>query len=99
MTVIAIAGVDPQGMVHRSSRFAHTPVVRVDSTTAQLIGFLGDPLVQTRFGAHFLLVTGSPVHVIRPSAWLAPLVLLPFLCARGGADLQGLGLLDWWSWR
>ena len=44
---------------------------------------------------HFLLVTGSPVRVTRPSAWPALLVLLPFLGARGGADLQGLGLLDW----
>ena len=46
-------------------------------------------------GAQFPLTTGSPVRVIRPSSWLAPLVLLPSLCAKGGADLQGLGLLDW----
>ena len=45
--------------------------------------------------AHFLLATGSPVRVTRPSAWPAPLVLLPFLGAKGGVDLQGLGLLDW----
>ena len=45
--------------------------------------------------AHFLLTTGSPVRVTRPFAWPSPLVLLPFLGARGGDDLQGLGLLDW----
>ena len=45
--------------------------------------------------AHFLLATGLPVRVTRPFSWPAPLVLLPFLGARGGADLQGLGLLDW----
>ena len=46
-------------------------------------------------GAHFLLATNSPVRVIQPSVWPAPLVLLPFLCAKGGVDLQGLSLLDW----
>ena len=51
MTVISIAGVGPQGVVHRSSRFARAPVVRVDSTTARLIGFPGDQLVQTRSGS------------------------------------------------
>ena len=50
MTVIAIAGVDPQGVVRRSTRFARAPVVRVDSTAAQLIGFPRDQLVQTRSG-------------------------------------------------
>ena len=46
-------------------------------------------------GAHFPLATSSSVRAIRPSAWPAPFVLLPSLCARGGADLQGLGSLDW----
>ena len=46
-------------------------------------------------GASFPLATGSPVRAIRPSAWPAPLVLLPSLCAMGGADLQELGSLDW----
>ena len=45
--------------------------------------------------AHFLLATGSPVRAIRPFAWPDPLVLLPFPCARGGADVRGLGSLDW----
>ena len=45
-------------------------------------------------GAHFLPATGSPVRAIQPSAWPAPLVLLPSLDARGGADPQGLSLLD-----
>ena len=48
MTVIAIAGVDPQGVVHRSTCFARAPAVRVDSTAARLIGFPGDQLVQTQ---------------------------------------------------
>ena len=48
MIVIAIAGVGPQGVVHRSSRFVRAPVVRVDSAAAWLIGFLKDQLVQTR---------------------------------------------------
>ena len=51
MTVIAIAGVGPQGVVHRSSRFTRAPVVRVDNTVAWLIGFPGDQLVQTRSGS------------------------------------------------
>ena len=51
MTVIAIAGVGPQGVVHRSSRFARAPAVRVDSTAARLIGFPGDQLVQTQSGS------------------------------------------------
>ena len=46
-------------------------------------------------GAHFPLIIGSPVRAIRPPIWPAPLALLPSLCARGGADLQGLGSLDW----
>ena len=51
MTVIAIAGVDPQGVVHWSTRFARVPAVRVDSTTAQLAGFPEDQLAQTRSGS------------------------------------------------
>ena len=45
--------------------------------------------------ADFILATSSLVHVNKPSAWSVPLVCLPFLGARRGADLQGLGLLDW----
>ena len=45
-------------------------------------------------GAHFLPTIGSPVLAIRLSAWPAPLVLLPYLGARGGIDLQGLSSLD-----
>ena len=51
MTVIAIARVGPQGVVHRSSWFAHAPTVRVDNTAARLIRFHGDQLVQTRSGS------------------------------------------------
>ena len=51
MIVIAIAGVGPQGVVHRSSRFVRVPTVRVDSIAARLIGFLVDLLVQTRSGS------------------------------------------------
>ena len=51
MTVIAIAGVGPQGVIHRSSRFVRVPAVRVDSTAVRLIGFLGDQLVQSRSGS------------------------------------------------
>ena len=43
----------------------------------------------------FVLATGSLARVTWPSAWSVPLVLLPFLSAKRGADLQGLGLLDW----
>ena len=53
MNVIAIAGVGPQGVVHRSSWFTRAPAVRGDSTAAQLIGFPGDQLVQTRSGSLF----------------------------------------------
>ena len=51
MTVIAIAGVDPQGVVHWSTRFARVPAVRVDSTVVQLTGFPEDQLVQTQSGS------------------------------------------------
>ena len=51
MTVIAITGVGPQGVVHPSSRFVHIPAVRVDSTAARLIGFPRDQLVQSRSGS------------------------------------------------
>ena len=51
MIVIDIARVDPQGVVHLSSRFARAPIVRADSTVARLIGFPGDQLVQTRSGS------------------------------------------------
>ena len=48
MIVIAIAGVDLQGVVHLSTRFARVSAVRVDSTTARLTGFPEDQLAQTR---------------------------------------------------
>ena len=48
MTVIAIAGVGPQGVVHQRIRFAHAPQVRVDSIAARLIDFPRDQLVHTR---------------------------------------------------
>ena len=51
MTVIAIAGVDPQGGVHWSTHFARVPAVRVDSTVVQLTGFPEDQLVQTQSGS------------------------------------------------
>ena len=51
MTVIAIAGVDPQGVVHWSTRFARVPTVRVDSTTARLACFPEDQLARTRSGS------------------------------------------------
>ena len=49
----------------------------------------------TRFAdAHFLPATGSSVSAVEPPAWLAPLVFLPSLGARGGTGLRGLGSLD-----
>ena len=51
MIVIAIAGVDPQGLVHWSTRFARVPVVRVDSTVVRLTGFPEYQLVQTQSGS------------------------------------------------
>ena len=51
MTVIAIVRVDPQGVVHWSTRFARVPTVRVDSTAARLTGFPEDQLAQTRSGS------------------------------------------------
>ena len=44
--------------------------------------------------AHFLPVTGSPIHAVRAPAWPAPLVLLPSLGAIGGTCLRGLSSLD-----
>ena len=63
MTVIAIVGAGPQGVVHRRSWFARVPIVRVDSTVARLIGFPGDQLVQTRSGS---LLFGAMRMVLLP---------------------------------
>ena len=49
--VIAIVGVGPPRVAPQRGRLARAPVVRVGSTSARLIGFLGDPLVQTRSGS------------------------------------------------
>ena len=51
MTVIAIAGVDPQGMVHWSTRLVHALAVRVDSTAARLTSFLEGRLARTLSGS------------------------------------------------
>ena len=51
MTVIAIVGVDRQGVVRRGTCFARAPVVRVDNTAAWLIGFPGDQLDQIQLGS------------------------------------------------
>ena len=48
VTVIAIAGAGPQGLLPRRCRLERAPVVRVDSTAARLIGFPGDQLAPTR---------------------------------------------------
>ena len=45
-------------------------------------------------GARFLLATDSSVRAVQPSVWLAPLVLLLVLEAKGGTDLRGLGSWD-----
>ena len=51
MTMIAIARVDPQGVVHWSARLARVPTVRVDSTVERLTSFPEDQLVQTQSGS------------------------------------------------
>ena len=51
MTLIAIARVDPQGVVHWNTRLARVPAVRVDNTVKRLIGFPEDQLVQTQSGS------------------------------------------------
>ena len=51
VTVIAIVGAGPPGLVPWRGRFVRTPVVRVGSTAVRLIGFPGDPLVQTQSGS------------------------------------------------
>ena len=51
MTVISIARVDPQVVVHWSTRFARVPAARVDSTASRLIGFPEDQLARTRSGS------------------------------------------------
>ena len=45
MTVIAIARVDPQGVVRWTTRLACVPTVRVDSTIERLTSFPEDQLV------------------------------------------------------
>ena len=71
MTVIAIAGVGPRGVVHRSSWFVRVPVLRVDSTVARLIGFPGDQLVQTRssslsFGGMWMVLLSWHAAMLGP---------------------------------
>ena len=71
MTVIAIVGVGPQWVVQRSIRFARATAVRVDSTTARLIGFLGDQLVQTQsssllFGGMWMVLLSWHVARLDP---------------------------------
>ena len=51
MTVIVIAGVGSQWVAQWSVRFVRAPTVKVDSTTARLIGFPGDQLVRTQSGS------------------------------------------------
>ena len=51
MTVIAIAGAGPQGVVPQRGRFARAPVMRADNTVVLLISFPGDQLVQTQLGS------------------------------------------------
>ena len=51
MTVIAIVGVDPQGMVHWSTPLVRVPAVRVDSTVARLTSFPVGRLAQTQSGS------------------------------------------------
>ena len=60
--MIAIVGVGPQGVVHQSSWFTRAPAVRADSTTASLIGFPRDQLVQTRLGS--LLFGGTWMELL-----------------------------------
>ena len=71
MTVIAITGVDPQGVVCRSTRFARAPAVRVDSTAARLIGFPRDQLIQTQsssllFGGMWMVLLSWRVARLGP---------------------------------
>ena len=51
MTVIAIEGVGPQGVLPRRCRLERALVVRVDSIVVLLIDFPGDQLVPTRSGS------------------------------------------------
>ena len=48
MTVIAIAEVDPQRMVHRNTPLVHVPALRVDSIVMRLTGFPEGQLAQTQ---------------------------------------------------
>ena len=51
MTVIAIAEVDPQGMVHWSIPLAHVPALRAYSIVVRLTGFPEDELARTQSGS------------------------------------------------
>ena len=70
MTVIAIAGVGPRGILPRRCRLERALVVRVSSTAARLTGFPGDQLAPTRsgslsFGGMWMALLSW--HVARPS--------------------------------
>ena len=49
-------------------------------------------------GSRFLTTDGQHGFSIRPSVWLVPLVLPPYLDASEGFGLPETGLLDYWSW-
>ena len=51
MTVIAIVGVDPQGMVYWSTPLVRVPALRADSIAARLTGFLEGRLARTQSGS------------------------------------------------
>ena len=50
MTVIAIAKVDPQGMVHRSTPLVRVLALRADSIAVRLTGFPEGRLARTQSG-------------------------------------------------
>ena len=88
MTVIAIAGAGPQGVVPWRGRFAHAPLVRVDSIAMRLIGFPRGQLVQIQssslsFGGMWMVLLSwhaaklSPrLHCMAPSLLLHKTVLV-----------------------
>ena len=70
MTVIAIAGAGPRGILPRRCRLERDPVVRVGSPAVRLTGFCRDQLAPTwsgslSFGGMWMALLSW--HVARPS--------------------------------
>ena len=60
--------------------------------------FLSVRLLAEPVGSCFLIVDGQHGFAIRPSVWLVPPTLPPYLGVNEGIGLLGIDFLGCWSW-